>query len=139
MIMGITTLKKWSKIDWSKETRTVAKLQHKIYRYSINNNKASVEATQKALVQILSAKLLAVRRVSQDNRDKKSPFSGEKKEEGLDGVKSLKLTQRIKLAKTLSLDGKASPIRRVWISKASELWPLGISPINDQAKQQLVR
>ena len=123
----------WSKIDWPKETKVVAKLQHKIYRYSLDNNRSSVEATQKALVESLSAKLLAVRRVSQDNRGKSTA--------GVDGVKSLHQKERIKLAKALTLNGKASPIRRVWIPKAgtSELRPLGIPTINDRAKQQLAR
>lgn len=103
--MRITTSIEWSKINWNEETKVVAKQQHKIYCYSINNNKASVVATQKALVQSLSAKLLAVRRVTQDNRGKSTA--------GVDGVKCLNPNQRVKLAKALNLDGKASPIMRV--------------------------
>lgn len=131
--MRITTSIEWSKINWAKETKVVAKLQHKIYCYSINNKKASVEAAQKAWVQSLSAKLLAVRRVSQDNRGKSTA--------GVDGVKSLNANQRVKLAKTLNLDGKASSIRRVGIPKpgTSERRPLGIPTMVDRAKQQLAR
>lgn len=133
MNIGITTLIEWSKINWAKETKKVAKLQHKIYRYSIDNKKTSVIATQKVLVQSLSAKLLAVRRVTQDNRGKSTA--------GVDGIKSLNSSERTKLARTLKLDGQASPIRRVWIQKpgTSELRPLGIPTIKDRAKQQLAR
>ena len=61
MKTGINTQMEWSKIYWSQETKVVAKLQQKIYRYSIDSMKTSVIATQKILVQNLSAKLLAVR------------------------------------------------------------------------------
>lgn len=133
MNIGITTAIEWSKINWAKETKTVAKLQQKIYRYSIDSKKTSVIATQKVLVQSLSAKLLAVRRVTQDNRGKSTA--------GVDGIKSLNSSERTKLARTLKLDGQASPIRRVWIPKpgTSELRPLGIPTIKHRAKQQLAR
>jgi hypothetical protein len=42
----------------SKQSARLLQLQHKIYRYSINNNRASVEATQKALVHGLGLVLL---------------------------------------------------------------------------------
>lgn len=118
MNIGITTPIEWSKINWAKETKTVAKLQQKIYRYSIDSKKTSVIATQKVLVQSLSAKFLAVRRVTQDNRGKSTA--------GVDGIKSLNSSERTKLARTLKLDGQASPIRRVWIPKpgTSELRPV---------------
>lgn len=89
-------------------------------------------ATQKVLVQSLSAKLLALRRVTQDNRGKSTA--------GVDGIKSLNPYERVKLARTLKLDGH-SPIRRVWIPKpgTSERRPLGIPTIKHRAKQQLAR
>ena len=67
-----------------------------------------------------SAKLLAVRKVTQGNQGKKTP--------GVDGIKSLTPPQRLPLARTLTLDGTAAPVRRVWIPKPStpELRPLGM-------------
>ena len=56
-----------------------------------------------------SGRLLAVRRVTQDNQGKKTA--------GIDGVKSLTPKQRLNLSKTLKVEGKASPVRRVEIPK----------------------
>ena len=54
-------------------------------------------------------RLLAVRRVTQDNRGKKTA--------GIDGVKSLTPIARIKLAKQLRIKGKSKATRRVWIPR----------------------
>jgi RNA-directed DNA polymerase len=81
-----------------------------------------------------SAKLFAVRRVTQDNQGKRTA--------GVDGVKSLTLPQRLGLAQSLPLDGTASPVRRVWIPKpdsTTEHRPLGIPTIVDRARQTLVK
>jgi RNA-directed DNA polymerase len=79
-----------------------------------------------------SAKLLAVRRVTQDNRGKNTA--------GVDGIKSLIPQQRFQLAENLKLTHKADPVRRVLIDKAggAEKRPLGIPTINDRALQALV-
>lgn len=52
-----------------------------------------------------------------------------------------KLEHKLQLATRLKLDGKAQPIRRVWIDKPGkkEKRPLGIPVISDRAKQQLAR
>src|SRR2546427_11933062 len=54
-----------------------------------------------------SGKCLAVRRVTQDNRGKKTA--------GVDGVKALTPPQRLALVATLSLTDRPQPVRRVWI------------------------
>jgi RNA-directed DNA polymerase len=79
------------------------------------------------------ARLLAVRRVTQDNRGKQTA--------GIDGVKSLTPVQRWQLANTLRLDGQATPLRRTWIPKrsSSEKRPLGIPTQHDRAQQTVVR
>lgn len=88
---------------------------------------------QKLVLQSRAAKLLAVRRVTQDNQGKKTA--------GIDGRKSLTPNQRLELAKNLKITGKSKPIRRVWISKpgkdVSRL--LGIPTIYDRAAQALVK
>lgn len=80
-----------------------------------------------------SAKLLAVRRVTQDNQGKRTA--------GIDGVKSLTQPERLALVDTLRIGSKAKPVRRVWIPKTSsdELRPLGIPTIHDRALQALVK
>jgi RNA-directed DNA polymerase len=88
---------------------------------------------QKLLLKSKSAKLLAVRRVTQINKGKKTA--------GIDGVKSLSPTQRLKLANELNLNEKSKPVRRIWIPKPgkTEKRPLGIPTMTDRAKQALVK
>jgi RNA-directed DNA polymerase len=84
------------------------------------------------MIKSRAAKLLAVRRVTQENKGKKTA--------GVDGVKALSPRQRLELAKNLRIDGKAMPTLRVWIDKPGrdEKRPLGIPVIRDRAKQKLV-
>jgi retron-type reverse transcriptase len=56
-----------------------------------------------------AAKTLAVRRVTQDNRGKRTA--------GIDGIKNLKPAERLAMASKLTLEGKAAPVRRIWIPK----------------------
>ncbi len=83
------------------------------------------------MIDIPEAKLLAVKRVTQDNRGRKTPV--------VDGVKSLNLKQRMDLVKSLKIDGKSNSIKRIWIPKSTpgELRPLGIPTLRDRAKQAL--
>ncbi|MGL5131995.1 MAG: group II intron reverse transcriptase/maturase, partial [Planktothrix sp.] len=78
------------------------------------------------------AKLLAVRRVTQDNQGKRTA--------GVDGVKSITPKQRLELVESLSKYQKAKPLRRKWIPKSNgEERPLGIPTINDRVRQALVK
>jgi len=79
------------------------------------------------------AKLLSVRRVTQDNKDKSTA--------GVDKVKNVSPEQRLALAKSLKIPGVASPLRRVLIPKPgkSELRPLGIPMIRDRCLQALFK
>jgi RNA-directed DNA polymerase len=87
---------------------------------------------QRELVKSLEAKLLAVRRVTQDNAGKSTA--------GVDGIKSVKPEDRMELASSLILDGSASKIRRVNVPKSNgKMRPLGISTIKDRCKQMLVK
>ena len=125
---------KWSDVDWNLVERKVYKLQKRIYKASQNGDVKKVRQLQKTLMRSWSAKLLAVRRVTQDNKGKKTA--------GIDGVKSIHTYKRFDLAKNLKLTGKAKPTRRVWIpkpNKKDEKRPLGIPTIADRALQAIVK
>ena len=123
----------WQDIPWKKIHRHVFRLQKRIYRATQDGRVRIAQKLQKLLIKSWYARLLAVRRVTQDNRGKHTA--------GIDGVKSLTPPQRLALAHTLRLDNKATPLRRTWIPKrgSPEKRPLGIPTQQERARQTLVR
>ena len=123
----------WNDINWQKVDRYVFKLQKRIYAASRRGEIKSVRKLQKTLMRSWSNKVLAVRRVTQDNRGKKTA--------GVDGIKSLSPEARMKLIGQLKLTGKSKPTRRVWIPKPGrdEKRPLGIPTIYDRALQGIIK
>ena len=123
----------WYELPWKRFERQVFKLQKRIYRASLRSDVRAVHKLQSLLVNSWSAKCLAVRRVTQDNRGKKTA--------GVDGVASLTPKQRLRLANRLTLKEKAKPLRRIWIPKpgSKEKRPLGIPTMHDRALQALLK
>ena len=123
----------WNDTNWRKLERGVHKLQKRIFQASNRGNVKLVRRLQKLLISSRSARLLAVRRVTQDNQGKKTA--------GVDGVKSLNPKQRLILVDKIKLGTKAKPTRRVWIPKpgTTEKRPLGIPTMEDRALQALVK
>lgn len=68
----------WNQSNWRKLERAVFKLQKRIFQASNRGNVKLVRRLQKLLLSSWSAKMLAVRRVSQDNQGKKTA--------GVDGI-----------------------------------------------------
>lgn len=130
---SVKTTQEWNQINWGKAQRKVFKLQTKIYQAIESGQKAKARNLQRLLFKSYYAKLLAVRRVTQDNQGKKTA--------GVDGVKSLSPKQRHELVDELSKSYKAKPLRRVWIPKPgkAEKRPLGIPTIRDRVIQALVK
>jgi RNA-directed DNA polymerase len=89
----------WNTLPWRGLERSVFKLQQRIYRASNRGDLKTVHRLQRLLLNSRAAKLLAVRKVTQDNQGKKTA--------GIDGVKSLTPSQRLALSQNLKLDGKA--------------------------------
>lgn len=132
MKTSFKTTEAWNTINWAKVHRKIFKLQKRIYQASLSGQNAKARKLQKLLVKSYYAKLLAVRRVTQDNQGKRTA--------GIDGVKSITPKQRLELVKSLSKYQKAKPLRRKWIPKSNgEERPLGIPTINDRVRQALVK
>lgn len=133
MVTALKPMNEWRMIPWRKLERNVFKLQKRIFRATQRGATATVHRLQKLLMKSWSARCLAVRRVTQDNRGKKTA--------GIDGIKSLTPNQRLTLADNLTLSTKAQPTRRVWIPKpgGTEKRGLAIPTMTERARQALVK
>lgn len=129
-ILEITS---WQGILWPQVEAKVHALQRRIYRAEQQGKRRKVKSLQRLLLRSRSAKLLAVRRVTQDNQGKKTA--------GIDGITVVEPEDRWRLAQELNLDKPAQPLRRVWIPKpgTTEQRPLGIPVIADRAVQALAK
>lgn len=123
----------WKSLPWKQFQRNVFRLQQRIYRAKQRGDVRTVHNLQRLLLRSRSARYLAVRRVSQDNRGKKTP--------GVDGVASLTPQQRLYYARCLrNLDRVADPVRRTYLSKPDGgQRPLGIPTMLQRAYQALVK
>lgn len=128
----------WNKLPWKKLEQHVYDIQKRIYQASQRGEKRKVEKLQKLLMKSKAARLLAVRRVTQDNQGKKTA--------GIDGIKSVKPQERFALAERIHpkfwRQSKPRPVRRVWIpkpGKKDERRPLGIPVMIERAQQTLVK
>ena len=133
MSESATTTYEWNQLPWRKLEVAVFKLQRRIYKASQAGDVTRVHRLQKLLLKSRSAKLLAVRRVTQDNQGKNTA--------GIDGIKSLKPHQRLTLVDKLGKLPIGRPTRRVWIPKPGkdEKRPLSIPTLHDRALQALVK
>ncbi|HHP7244252.1 MAG TPA: reverse transcriptase N-terminal domain-containing protein [Elainellaceae cyanobacterium] len=123
----------WSTVNWRKVQKQVFKLQRRIYQATCRKDVRLVHRLQRLLMRSWYARLLAVRRASQENRGKRTA--------GIDGIARLTPAQRLQLAHQLHLKQRAKAVRRIWISKSNgtEKRPLGIPVMAERAKQALVK
>jgi RNA-directed DNA polymerase len=101
----------WKALPWKQIQRDVFRLQQRIYQAERRADYEQVHNLQRLLLRSWSARCLAVRRVSQDNRGKRTP--------GVDGVANLTLKQRLVLIEELRNVSRwqADAIRRTYIGK----------------------
>ena len=114
----------WSRINWQKVEKAVLRLQHRIFMAKVKGDVKGMESLQRLLASSRAAKLLAIRKVGQENSGRKTP--------GIDGVVSKSDADRERLLKDgLSLkDYVPLPVRRVFIPKANgKQRPLGIPTV----------
>jgi RNA-directed DNA polymerase len=131
---GVSLKVAWQGIPWKKVHRHVFRLQKRMYQATQRGDVRTVHKLQKLLVKSWYARLLAVRRITQDNRGKHTA--------GIDGAQFRTAPQRWRLAHEIRLDGKATPLRRIWIPKRGstiDKRPLGIPTQSDRVRQTLVR
>jgi RNA-directed DNA polymerase len=127
----------WAELPWRKLEQHLYRLQKRIFKASARGDLKAVHKLQKLLMKSRSARLLAVRRVTQDNQGKKTA--------GIDGVKSIPPTERLALAEAIHpkrrTERKPQPLRRIWIPKPgkAEQRPLGIPVMFDRACQALAK
>jgi RNA-directed DNA polymerase len=123
----------WKDIDWKQVQKNVYRLQTRIFKAKRRSDTKQVHRLQKLLMKSRSAKLLSVRKVTQDNQGKSTA--------GVDGIKSLNPSERFDLVNSLELTEKSKPTRRGMIPKpgTSEERPLGIPCMIERAKQMLVK
>jgi RNA-directed DNA polymerase len=120
----------WETINWAYHEAVVKKLQVRIAKAMQSGKQRSVKALQWLLTHSLSAKLMAVRKVTQ-NKGNRTP--------GVDGIILSKPEQKVALVKDLSRRNyKPMPLRRIYIPKSNgKKRPLGIPTMKDRAMQAL--
>ena len=126
----------WDSIQWETTKRHVRRLQERIFRATRDKDWAKVKSLQKLLVRSYFARLLAVRRVTQENKGKYTP--------GIDGQIYATPDARSELMEevrqTNVFNYKCKPLRRVYIPKKSgDKRPLGIPTVKDRVMQMLVK
>ncbi len=126
--MGASPIVDWVTTDWRKAERSVYRLQKRIFKASSRGETQVVHNLQRKLMRSWAARMLAVRRVTQDNQGKKTA--------GIDGKTALTAPERVQLVEELQPKTRKRrrhlPVRRVWIPKPgnTEKRPLGIPIIH---------
>jgi RNA-directed DNA polymerase len=121
----------WDEIDFRQAKRVVEKLQFRIAAAAVNQQHRKVRDLQRMLVKSFSARALAVKRVSVDNKGKRTP--------GIDGIIWDNSQIRFQAISDLTVvRKKALPLKRVEIPKPNgKVRPLGIPAMRDRAEQAL--
>ena len=127
----------WNRLPWRKLEKHCYRIQKRIFKAESRGNTRAVHKLQKLLMKSRAARLVAVRRVTQDNQGKKTA--------GVDGIKLVKAPQRFDMVETIHprrwKGQKARPVRRIYIPKPgkAEKRPLGIPVMEARALQALVK
>lgn len=126
----------WSSINWYKIEKHVDKLQKRIYHAESTGDTRKVRNLQRILLHSDSALLLAIKKVTQTNKGRKTA--------GIDGFRALTDRKRMKLYYELKSRNikfhRPKPAFRKYIAKKNgKLRPLSIPIIIDRIYQEIVR
>lgn len=120
----------WHLIDWQRATRIVKQLQTRIVKAVKAQKWKRVRSLQRLLAHSTSAKVLAIRRVSENTGSRTA---------GIDGEKWDSAAKKQQAIAELTAKGyKAQAVRRIYIPKSNgKKRPLGIPTMKDRAMQAL--
>jgi retron-type reverse transcriptase len=124
----------WKKLPWKKFRKNLFRLQKRIFKAIRVGNIAQAKSLQKLVLKSTSAKLLAIRQVTQLNKGRKTA--------GIDGKKSLNFKERFELYRLLSQvnNWKHQGLREVPIPKKNgKTRILKVPTIQDRAWQCLIK
>ena len=118
---------KWNSINWEQIEQTVQRLQARIVKALKEKAYRKVKDLQRLLTHSLSARLLAVKRVT-TNKGRKTP--------GIDGIIWSTPEQKIQAVHELGKDIKILPLRRIYIPKKNgKKRPISIPSMLNRAQQ----
>ncbi|MEA5597059.1 group II intron reverse transcriptase/maturase [Rivularia sp. UHCC 0363] len=128
------TSESWKSLPWKKFRKNLFRLQKRIFKAIKVDDIAKAKSLQKLVLKSTSAKLIAIRQVTQLNKGRKTA--------GIDGKKALNFKERFELLKSLSRanDWKHQGLREVPIPKKNgKTRILKVPTISDRAWQCLVK
>src|ERR687887_273783 len=134
LVNGTDRSTDWQSVNWRKANRQVRNLRQRIFKAAQAKDWNKVRSLQKLMLRSYSNTLISVRRVTQENKGKRTP--------GIDGVKVISPEGRGRLVDHLMAfqPWRAKPAKRVYIPKANgKLRPLGIPTVVDRCLQARVK
>lgn len=131
---SVTTSESWKRLPWKKFRKTLFRLQRRIFKAIRTGDIAKAKSLQKLVLKSTSAKLLAIRQVTQLNKGKRTA--------GIDGKKALTFKERWDLFAELKNAGdwKHQGLREIPIPKKNgKTRILKVPTIRDRAWQCLAK